>query len=64
MAFSGGCLCGAVRYECIADPVAAGHCQCVECRKTSAAGHRSKLVVPRAAVALWGELKFYFMTNS
>lgn len=57
--FSGGCLCGSVRYECQASPLAAMHCQCSDCRKTSATGHSSKLAVPRSAVKLSGELKFY-----
>lgn len=59
MAFSGGCLCGAVRYECQAEPLIAMHCQCENCRKTSATGHSSKLAVPKAALNISGELKFY-----
>ena len=48
--FSGGCLCGAVRYESSAEPMFAGHCQCTDCRKTSGTGHSSHLAVPRAAL--------------
>jgi hypothetical protein len=57
--FSGGCLCAAVRYECYASPFIAMHCQCSDCRKTSATGHSSKLAVPKSAVKISGELKFY-----
>jgi hypothetical protein len=31
----GGCLCGAVRYECTADPGDASYCHCDDCRKAT-----------------------------
>ena len=57
--FTGGCLCGAVRYECSGDPVAAGHCHCLDCRRSSGTGHCSHLVVPLAAFRVSGEVRFY-----
>ena len=57
--FQGGCLCGAVHYECNADPVVSGHCQCIDCRKSSGTGHSSHLAVPRPAVLLTGEVTVY-----
>jgi hypothetical protein len=57
--FEGGCLCGAVRYQSTAKPVAAGHCHCVDCRKTSATGHASHLVLPEDAFTVSGEVRFY-----
>jgi hypothetical protein len=57
--FSGGCLCGAVRYESSADPAMMGHCHCVDCRKSSGTGHGSHLVVPAAAVRVSGEVSAY-----
>lgn len=56
---TGGCLCGAVRYECAAEPIAAGHCHCEDCRRTSGTGHGSHLAVPAGAVTVTGEAKFY-----
>jgi len=58
-AFTGGCLCGAVRYECTSKPVGAGHCYCIDCRKSSGTGHCSHLVVPEPAFRVSGELRFY-----
>ena len=57
--FEGGCLCGAVRYRCEGEPMFAGHCQCVDCRKSSGTGHCSHLGVPEAAFALTGETTGY-----
>ena len=57
--FIGGCLCGAVRYSCSAEPVMAGHCHCEDCRRSSGSGHSSHLAVPEASVMLTGELKAY-----
>ncbi len=57
--FSGGCLCGAVRYESTSEPTVAGHCHCVDCRKTSGSGHCSHIGLPDAALRVIGEVKFY-----
>jgi hypothetical protein len=35
---TGGCLCGAVRYEVEGDPSFAGYCFCADCRKASGSG--------------------------
>jgi len=56
---TGGCLCGAVHYECTADPIAAGHCHCDDCRRSSGTGHGSHMAVPAAAFTLTGEAKIY-----
>jgi hypothetical protein len=57
--FSGGCLCGAVRYTCDAEPIMAGHCHCEDCRRSSGSGHSSHLAVPEAAFVMTGETKAY-----
>jgi hypothetical protein len=36
--WTGGCLCGALRYEAIGDPQFAGLCCCADCRKASGSG--------------------------
>ena len=59
MSFSGGCLCGAVRYDASADPVFAGHCHCEDCRRASGTGHCSHLGLPEPALAVTGEVKFF-----
>ena len=34
---TGGCLCGAVRYEADGEPYHSGYCHCVTCRRASGA---------------------------
>lgn len=58
-AYTGGCLCGAVRYEIEAEPMVAGHCQCRDCQRMTGAGHSSMLAFPRPAVRITGPLKGY-----
>lgn len=57
--FSGGCLCGAVRFESAAAPMMAGHCHCEDCRRSSGSGHSSHLGVPEAAVTMTGQTARY-----
>ena len=57
--FSGGCLCGAIRYTCDAEPAMAGHCHCEDCRRSSGSGHSSHLAVPASSVKLTGDAKGY-----
>ena len=47
--WTGGCACGAIRYETPAEPLFQNHCQCLDCQKRSGAGHGSWLTFPRRA---------------
>jgi hypothetical protein len=59
---TGGCLCGAVRYESRAEPHFAGHCQCRDCEKSTGTGHSSHLGVPTGELRISGELRHYDTT--
>ena len=53
--YTGGCACGAIRYETDSDPVFENHCQCRDCQRRSGTGHGSYLTFPqRAAVRITG----------
>jgi len=53
--YTGGCACGAVRYEIPAEPIFMNHCQCRDCQQTSGTGHGSYLTFPlRAEVKITG----------
>jgi hypothetical protein len=53
---TGGCMCGAVKYQFDAQSPAlmAGHCQCKVCRKLSGTGHSSFVAIPNANLQLEG----------
>lgn len=46
---TGGCFCGAIRYEINNDATACGNCHCTMCRRTSGAPFVTWLVVPTGA---------------
>ena len=56
--FTGSCLCGGVRYQGTA-PQFAGHCYCVDCRKTSGTAHASHMAVAEDDFHFDGELRFF-----
>lgn len=60
--FTGGCLCGAVRYRAEAEPLFMANCHCLDCRKSSAAGHKSLFGLPESSLEFTGELKEYDVT--
>ena len=53
--FTGGCACGAIRYEISAAPLLMAHCQCRDCQQSTGAGHAPSLLFPKAAVRMTGE---------
>ena len=44
--YTGGCACGAIRYEISAEPLVMNDCQCHDCQHTSGTGHGSYLTFP------------------
>jgi len=52
--WTGGCLCGAVRYEARGEPVFMGYCFCADCRKASGSGFIPFMGVPSGAVKITG----------
>ncbi len=58
--FTGGCACGAIRYECSAEPLGAGNCHCRDCQRASGSAYSSWLAVPTSALRLLkGEMRYY-----
>jgi hypothetical protein len=56
-AYTGGCACGAIRYEISGAPLFENHCQCLDCQHKSGTGHGSYLTFTRSGVKLTGEAK-------
>ena len=57
--FAGGCMCGAVRYECDADPIAMGNCHCRDCQRATGRAFAAAVLVPVSAVSTTGLVKYY-----
>lgn len=56
---SGGCQCGAVRYECSSQPLFTGNCHCRDCQKATGGAYVPAFAVPVSAVKISGEVKYY-----
>jgi len=57
--YTGGCLCGAVRYEANGQPRYTGHCYCVDCRKASGFGFMPFMILPSPSVHFTGETRLF-----
>lgn len=56
----GGCMCGAVRYECTREPLYIGYCYCRSCRHHSGAAVAGMLVFKPDKIRFsTGELSIY-----
>lgn len=55
---SGGCACGAVRYQA-APPVLMMNCHCRDCQRATGSAYSPNVVVPRSSVQMRGNLRFF-----
>lgn len=60
-AYTGGCACGAIRFEIAGEPLFSNHCQCRDCQHMSGTGHGSYLTFKRDGVKQSGEAKLWDM---
>ena len=60
--FSGGCLCGAVRYEGSADPFFMGNCHCRDCQQATGSAYSAEIGLPAAALKITVAVKYYDST--
>ncbi len=56
---SGGCLCGACRYETAAAPLNIRACHCHLCQKATGAAFYARVQVPYDALAITGPVGWY-----
>ena len=55
--YTGGCLCGALRYEADGEPLYAGHCYCTDCQKASGSGFIPFMGFASSAVRVSGQTR-------
>ncbi|PXA75771.1 aldehyde-activating protein [Caulobacter sp. D4A] len=53
--YTGGCLCGAVRWSAADAPIYQGYCCCADCRKASGSGFVPFMGFAASAVTITGE---------
>ena len=57
--FEGHCACGAVRYQCTANPAFSWLCHCRDCQRASGSAYCSILYVPRSAMTIQGDARYH-----
>ena len=63
--FTGGCLCGAIRYEVKGVPVRTAICHCDDCRKATGSAFATNVFVNAADLAIKGTPKqFQHITDT
>jgi len=64
--FTGGCVCGAVRYECSAAQaeIQMFKCHCLDCQHVTGGGHTPVVYVPAPTFKLTRGALRYFYTDS
>ena len=59
--FTGGCACGAIRYECSAEPIMMFKCHCRDCQQVTGGAFVAGLLLPASAFRLTkGQLRYHF----
>ena len=62
--FTGGCACGAIRYECYAQPLMMFNCHCRDCQRATGGPFVSGLIVVENAFKLTCGTLRYHLTES
>ena len=60
--FTGGCFCGAVRYQTEAEPMMMASCHCRDCQRSTGAAYFPAIAVPAAALLITGVPATYATT--
>lgn len=50
--YSGGCQCGRIRYQLLAEPLSIYLCHCQQCQKQSSSAFGMSMPVPRSSVLI------------
>jgi hypothetical protein len=62
--FSGGCACGAIRYEVTADPITMFNCHCRDCQRATGTAFSAVVYVPAKAFKITKGTPRYYSTAS
>ncbi len=59
MGLTGGCLCGAIRYEVASEPLLCVTCHCKNCQRQAGSALSIIVGIPEHALTVSGEVKTY-----
>ena len=62
--FTGGCGCGAIRYEVNADPIVTFNCHCRDCQKATGGAYTPVFYVPASVFKITKGTPKYYKTTS
>ena len=62
--FSGGCACGAIRYEVTAEPIVMFNCHCRDCQRASGGPYGAVVYVRAKAFKITKGKPRYYSTSS
>ncbi len=62
--FTGGCACGAVRYECSAAPLAMSRCHCRDCQRATGGPFAANVGVAASAFTFTAGEPTYYVVQS
>lgn len=57
--FSGGCACGAIRYESSAEPLTMSNCHCRDCQRASGSAFFPGVYVAKEDLTVSGDVMYY-----
>jgi hypothetical protein len=57
--FTGGCMCGAVRYVCSAEPLVSGNCHCRDCQRATGSAFAPAILVVTNALNITGDVQYF-----
>jgi hypothetical protein len=58
--FTGGCACGAIRYECATEPLYMGNCHCRDCQRATGSAYFAAVGMSTAAFRLTAGTPAYY----
>src|SRR5215813_8444896 len=61
---TGGCACGAIRYEVTAEPIVMFNCHCRDCQKTTGGGYTPVCYAPANGFKITKGTPKYYSTGS
>ena len=63
--FTGGCSCGAIRYESAAEPIMMFKCHCRDCQQATGGAFVPGMLLPREAFRFTrGQLRYHFTPSA